>query len=145
MRAKPFLIFFFAIVAGVAALSIYVNQAVTKTDKSVSAAASPDGRYKAVKVSLARGGLKTFCFDSISVFLSVYPDSFAESEKIYEVYRAPCAPPALRAGLPKMQWLSNSALQIVYASDPSAPAKEKSLMKALDASKFVHVTFVAAK
>lgn len=143
MRAKTFLVFFFAVVAGVAALSIYVNQAITKADKSISAAASPDGRYKAVKVSLARGGLKAFCFDSISVFLSVYPDGFAESEKIYEVYRAPCAPPSLRAGLPKMQWLSNSALQIAYAPDPSAPAKEKPLMKALDASKFVHVTFVA--
>lgn len=143
MRAKTFLIFFFALVAGVAAVSIYFNQTVRKTDETVSAAAAPDGRYKAVKVTLARGGLRPFCFDSISVFLSVYPDSFAESEKIYEVYRAPCAPPSLRAGLPKMQWLSNEALQISFAPDPAAPAKEKPLMKALDASKFVHVTFVA--
>ena len=143
MRAKTFLIFFFALVAGVAAVSIYFNQTVRKTDETVSAAAAPDGRYKAVKVTLARGGLRPFCFDSISVFLSVYPDSFAESEKIYEVYRAPCAPPSLRAGLPKMQWLSNEALQISFAPDPAAPAKEKPVMKALDASKFVHVTFVA--
>jgi hypothetical protein len=142
VKAKPFLIFFFAVVAGVAALSIYVSQSIRKTDKSVAAVASPDGRYKAVKVSLARGGLKAFCFDSISVFLAVYPDSFAESEKIYEVYRAPCAPPNRRAELPQMQWLSDSTLQIAYASNPAAPAEEKPLMKPLDASKFVHMTFV---
>lgn len=143
MRAKPFFVVFFAIVAGVAAVSIYVSLAVRKVDKTVAAVASPDGRYKAVKVSLKRGGLKAFCFDSISVFLSVYPDSFAESEKIYEVYRAPCAPPAERAELPKMRWLSNTTLQISYAPDPAAPAKEKRLMKPLDASKYVHVTYVA--
>ena len=143
MTAKPFLIFFFALVVGVAALSIYVSQTIRKTDKTVATVASPDGRYKAVKVLLSRGGFKPFCFDSISVFLSVYPDSFAESEKIYEVYRAPCAPPERRAELPKMQWLSDSVLQIAYAADPAAPAKEKPLMKALDASKFVHVTFLA--
>ena len=143
MSARPFLIVFFAVVVGVAAVSIYVSQTVRKADKSVVAAASPDGRYKAVKVSLERGGFKPFCFDSISVFLSVYPDSFAESEKIYEVYRAPCAPPDRRAELPKMQWLSDSALQIAYAPDPSAPAKEKPLMKPLDASKFVHVMYLA--
>jgi len=143
VKAKPFLIFFFAIVVGVAAVSIYVNQTIRKADKAVAALASPDGRYKAVKVSLRRGGLRPFCFDSISVFLSVYPDSFAESEKIYEVYRAPCAPPERRAELPKLQWLSDSALQIAYAPDPSAPGKEKPLMKALDASKFVHVTYLA--
>ena len=61
------------------------------------------------------------------------------------VHSWPCAPPAARVVLPKMQWLSDSALQIAYAPDPSAPAKEKPLMKALDASKFVHVTFVAGK
>ncbi len=143
MKAKPFLVFFFAIVVGVAVISVYVSQTIRKADKTVAALASPDGRYKAVKVSLQRGGFKPFCFDSISVFLSVYPDSFAESEKIYEVYRAPCAPPNRRADLPKMQWLSDSALQIAYASAPVALAKEKPLMKALDASKFVHVTFVA--
>jgi hypothetical protein len=143
VKAKPFLIFFFAVVVVVAAVSIYVSQTVRKADKTVAALASPDGRYKAVKVSLRRGGLRPFCFDSVSVFLSVYPDSFAESEKIYEVYRAPCAPPDRRADLPKLQWLSDSALQIAYAPDPSAPAKEKPLLKPLDASKFVHVTFVA--
>ncbi len=102
MKAKPFLIFFFAIVVGVTVVSIYVSQTIRKADKTVAALASPDGRYKAVKVSLQRGGFKPFCFDSISVFLAVYPDSFAESEKIYEVYRAPCAPPDRRVDLPKM-------------------------------------------
>ena len=41
----------------------------------------PTGKYKAVRVSLARGGAKPFCFDTISIFLSVYPDSFAEQRK----------------------------------------------------------------
>ena len=81
------------------------------------------------------------CFDTISVYLSVYPDSFAEREKTYRVYAGPCAPPDERAGLPKMRWLSKEALQITYAAAPAA----KRTMKSEDASHFVHLTYVAQK
>jgi hypothetical protein len=141
VKAKPFVIGFIAVIVCVAAASIYFNLIATRPEKSVTAVASPDGRYKAVRVSLARGGAA--CFDTISIFLAVYPDSFAESEKTYEVYAGPCAPSALRAALPKMQWLSNTALQITYA--PGAGDNDKRRMRTLDASKFVHVTFEPVK
>ena len=143
MKAKPFLIGFIAVIACVAAVSVYVKLTVERPMKSVTAVASPDGRYKAVKVSVTLGRSASMCIDTISVFLAIYPDSFAESEKIYDVYAGPCAPSALRAVLPKMQWLSNTALQITYA--PGAGYNDKRRMKTLDASKFVYVTFEPVK
>jgi hypothetical protein len=106
---------------------------------------SPDGRYKAVRVTLARGGAAPFCVDSISIFLSVYPDNFAENDKTYEVYAAPCAAPAKRAGLPRVDWLSNTAAQITYTPGSPAAGAKPPRMKPLDASHFVHVTFVAGE
>jgi hypothetical protein len=143
VRAKPFLIGFLAVIAGVAAVSVYINATVDKAGKSVSAVASPDGRYKAVRITLAGGGTSPFCFDSISILLAVYPDNFAESDKTYEVYAAPCAAPAKRAASPKVEWLSNAAVQITYAPGLAGADPNKLRMKALDASKFVHVMFVA--
>ena len=91
MNAKPFVIGSLAAMAGVAAVSIYMSAHDLEIDKTVVAAASPDGKYKAVRITLARGGAASFCVDSISIFLSVYPDNFAENDKTYEVYAAPCA------------------------------------------------------
>jgi hypothetical protein len=144
VRTKPFLLGLFAVVVAIAAVSIYVNETVEKTDKTVTAVASPDGRYKAVRVSLARGGAEPFCFDTISVFLSVYPDSFAESDNAYEVYAAPCARPASRAALPHIEWLSDEAVRITYPASAMAADTMKMRTKPLDASKFVHLTFAAA-
>ena len=135
MKAKTFVIGFVAVVVLAAAASVYMNLTATRPGKTVTSAASPDGRYKAVRVSLVQGEA---CFDTISVYLSVYPDSFAEREKTYRVYAGPCAPKAERAELPKMQWLSKEALKITY---PAAEAKRT--MKPEDASHFVHVTYVA--
>jgi hypothetical protein len=145
VRAKLFVTGLLAVVAGVAAVSIYISAAIDKIDQAVAAVASPDGRYKAVRVTLARGGTAPFCVDSISIFLSVYPDNFADSAKTYEVYAAPCAAPAKRAALPKAEWLSNTAVQITYAAASSAVAAKPPRMQPLDASHFVHVTFVAAQ
>jgi hypothetical protein len=142
VRGKPFLIGFFIVVAAVAALSIYSNRSVDKADRTVTSVASPDSKYKAVRVSVARGGAQPFCFDTIAIFLSVYPDSFAESDKTYEVYAAPCAAPALRAELPKIEWLLQDAVRITF---PPEAAAAKMRRQDLDASKFVHVTFVQAQ
>jgi len=145
VRAKQFVIGLLAVMAGVAAVSIYISAAIDKIDTAVTAMASPDGRYKAVRVTLSRGGTVPFCVDSISIFLSVYPDNFAATAKTYEVYSAPCAAPAKRAALPKVDWLSNTAVQITYAAaSPQAGAKPPR-MEPLDASHFVHVEFVVAK
>ena len=78
------------------AASIYFAATVDKADKSISAVASPDGKYKAVRLTVSGDRPAPFCVDTISIFLSVYPDSFAASESNYEVYAAPCAAPAKR-------------------------------------------------
>jgi len=145
VRAKQFVIGLLAVMAGAAAVSIYISAAIDKIDTAVTAMASPDGRYKAVRVTLSRGGTVPFCADSISIFLSVYPDNFAVSAKTYEVYSVPCAAPAMRAALPKVEWLSNTAVQITCAAASPAAGAKPPRMEPLDASHFVHVTFVAAK
>ncbi len=145
MKAKPFLLGFFVVVVAIAAVSIYVNETVDKTDKTMTAVVSPDGKYKAVREMIARGGTKPFCFDTVSIFLSVYPDSFAESDKAYEVFAAPCAEPARRAALPQIKWLSDQSVQITYAPSAAASDTMKMRTKSLDPSKFVHLTFVAAQ
>jgi hypothetical protein len=145
VKAKLVVIGLLVAIVGVAAVSIYVSATIDKIDIAVAAVSSPDGRYKAVRVTLARGGAAPFCVDSISIFLSVYPDNFAENDKTYEVYAAPCAAPAKRAGLPRVAWLSNTAAQITYALASPAAGATQPRMKSLDASHFVHVTFVAGE
>jgi hypothetical protein len=145
VKAKPFVIVLLAAMAGVAAVSIYMSATIDRIDKAVAAVVSPDGRYKAVRVTLARGGTAPFCVDSISIFLSVYPDNFAENDKTYEVYAASCAGPAKWAALPKVEWLSNTAVQITYAPALPAAGVKQPRMTPLDASHFVRVTFVAGE
>ena len=55
MKAKPFLLGFFAVVVVVAAVSIYVSMSVDKAQKTFTAVASPDSKYKAVRLMIARG------------------------------------------------------------------------------------------
>ncbi len=142
MKTKPFLIGFIAIMVAVVIASVYLSLTVEPTNKSFVAVKSPDGRYKVVLASLTRPGKPPFCADSIAIFLSVYPDSFVESDKVYEIYAAPCAAPSGRVPPPEMEWLSNTELRITY-SPPPAPDAAKVKMNALDASKYVHVTYVA--
>jgi hypothetical protein len=142
VKAKPVLIGFFGLVALIGAASVYLASTVDRAEKSVVAAAAPGGKYKAVRVTFSNGGASPFCFDTISVFLSVYPDSFAESDKSYEIYGAPCAEPARRAELPHMEWLSDKALRVTYA--PVANGQTPRL-KDHDASRYVDVTFVKAE
>ncbi|MEI9804578.1 MAG: hypothetical protein WDN48_09085 [Pseudolabrys sp.] len=140
MKAKTFIAGFFGVVAVVAAASIYFSATTDKAKKSVAALASPDGRFKAVKITLSEDGAKPFCFDSVSVMLAAYPDEFAQREKAYEVYAAPCASFAGGAASPKIEWQSATALQIVYAAAPGAkPPRTKDI----DVTKAVHVTVVA--
>lgn len=136
MKAKPFFIGFFAVVAILAAISLYLALTVDRADKSFTAVAAPDSKYKAVKITLTRAGDPPYCFDAIAVILGVYPDDFAERDKAYLVYSAPCA--ADRA-LPKIQWLSDTKLQITYAAARDAKPPR---VKDHDVTKAVHVTFV---
>ena len=139
MKAKPFIVGFLAVVAAIAAFSIYLSAIVDRTEKSITAVLSPDKKMKAVKLSLSGGGKSPFCLDSISVMLAAYPDEFAESRKEYEIYSAPCGKFANGASSPKIEWHSAAALQVSYA----ASAAKKLKMKDIDVTKSVHVTFVA--
>jgi hypothetical protein len=143
VSAKPLIIGFFAVLAGIAAISVYFSATVDKPDKSVSALLSPDGKYKAVKVTMAGGGTSPYCFDSISVVLAAYPDNFAERDKAYEIYSAPCGGFADHEKSPKIEWVANAGLQITYAINLSALDAKKLSMKNIDVTKTVRVTFVA--
>jgi hypothetical protein len=138
VKAKPVLIGFLAAMACLVAASIYIAATVQKVDKTVTAVASPDGKYKAVRLMVSGDRPVPFCVDTIAIFLSVYPDSFVASESNYEVYSAPCAVPGKRKDLPKIEWLSDSAVQIVFTPGSDKPEPR---LKDHDASLFVHVTF----
>ena len=139
MKAKPFIVGFFVVVAAIAVFSVYLSTIVDRTEKSIAAVLSPDKKMKAVKLKLAGSGKSPFCLDSISVMLSAYPDEFAESRKEYEIYSAPCGRSADGEPLPKLEWHSAAALQVTYAAGVMKMLK----MKETDATKSVHVTFVA--
>jgi hypothetical protein len=139
VKAKPFIVSFLAVVAAIAAGSIYFSATVDKAAKSIAVVVSPDGKYKAVKVTLVGGGASPFCFDSVSVIFAAYPDSFAERDKAYEIYSGRCRSFADREPSPKIDWLSNTALQITHANNPAKKPK----LKDIDVTKTVHVTFAA--
>jgi hypothetical protein len=141
VKTKPFLIGFLVVMAAVVAVSAYFSFTIQPSDQSIVAVKSPDGRYKAVRLRLMRPGHPPFCADSIAIFLSVYPNSFVDSDKIYEVYAAPCATITGSVPAPDMQWLSNTKLRITY-SPPPAPDRVKVKMKPMDASSYVHIDYV---
>ena len=144
VKAKPFLIGFLVTMAAVVAISFYIGATIPKADKSITAVASPDGKYKAVRVSISGGGAAAFCFDTISFFFPSIPTISPNAKaKTYEVYGAPCAAPGKRQALPKIEWLSDSAVRITTAPDLSAAGTKPPRMKTIDASRFVHVDFVA--
>ena len=83
MKSKPFIIGFFAVVAVLAAASIYFSGKVDRADRTLTASVAPDNKFKAVTIRISSGGAKPFCFNSVSVLLAVYPDEFALREKAY--------------------------------------------------------------
>ena len=141
MKAKPFLILFIAVVVAIAAVSIYTAATVDRAHKTLVTVAAPDGKYKAVRLMVSGDTPAPFCVDTIAIFLSVYPDSFVASDNNYEVYGGPCAAPAKRATLPKIEWTSNKAVRITYSV---APGDKPPRLKTRDASLFIDVTFVKA-
>ena len=142
MNGKTFLLGLLAVAALVVGASVYFRATVTPADQSAETLPSPDGRYKAVRFSLTRGGTSGFCYHSVSVLPSQFPDSFAESEKQYQVYFAPCAVPPDPAQAPAMQWLGNDALQITYTPGPVGFDNPSLRRRVVDVSGKVRVTYV---
>jgi hypothetical protein len=142
VNAKPLLLGLLAIAAIVVGASIYFRATVQPVERSVHISNSPDGRYKAVRLSLSSAGASAFCYHSVSVLPAALPDSFAESEKTYQVYFAPCALPPDPARAPAMQWLGNDALQIAYTPGPAAFDNPRFRRRVVDASGTVRITYV---
>ncbi len=140
VKSKPFIIGFFAIVAVLAAVSVYFSAMVDRADRTLTASVAPDNKFKAVTITISNSGVKPFCLNSVSVLLAVYPDEFALREKSYEVYGALCGRFANGEASPKLEWLSGTALQITHKPAPDA---KPSRTKTIDVTKSVHVTFVA--
>jgi hypothetical protein len=137
------------LVAGLIAISVltvaasfYFRAAVPPFDKSFSSALSPDGRFKAVRVVVTRQSPPAYCDASVSIYLARYPDSFAETDKGYVVYAAPCPTAADPATLPEVQWLGNDAVQIAYTPGPTAADASRLRRRMVDASRAVRVTYV---
>jgi hypothetical protein len=141
VKAKPFLIYFFALAGLIGLASIYYSATIEPAHKTVTSSVSPDGRFRAVRVSLAMDGEKPFCRDSVAVLLAVYPEHFAEKNKAYEVYSAPCDAPGRRDASPRIAWESATVLRIV---PPVVVAGAKPpMMKRRDVTKSVRVSFAA--
>jgi hypothetical protein len=142
VKTKTVLIVFLCAMLAMVGGSIYLAATTKRADKSIVAVASPDGRYKAVRLTVSGDQPVPFCVDTIAIFLSIYPDGFVASESKYGVYAASCAAPDKRATLPKIEWTSNNAVRITYA--PAGSDKPPRL-KARDASLFVDIAYVTTE
>jgi hypothetical protein len=142
MNSKVLIIAGAAAVALAGAASFYVSRTIDPVEKSIQSATAPDGRYKAVAFRLSQDGAAPFCYDMASIFLAIYPDSFAESEKAYQVYWSPCATPADPAEAPKVEWLSKDLVRITYTPGPPAKDPRRLRKRVVDASRAVKVAYV---
>jgi hypothetical protein len=140
VKAKPFLIGFLCVVLALIAGSIYLSMTTDRADKALTAVASPDGKYKAVRLTVSNDTPVDFCIDTIAIFLSVYPDSFVASDSAYQVYTAPCAAPSKRDAFPKIEWLANNKVRITYSPEPGAGKAPR--LKERDMSLFVDIAYV---
>jgi hypothetical protein len=127
------------------AVSVYMSYTVNPVQKTIVAVPSPDGRYKAVVMSLSHGGSAPFCYDTISIYLAAYPNDFVESEQGYQVYWSTCATPANPADTPAVKWLANNEAQITYTQGPTPADPRKLRKRVVDASQFVKITYVERK
>ncbi len=133
-KTRLLLIAALVFVAAFAAVSLYFSASVEKPVRTLTSVKSPDGQFKAVRISVSRAGTAPFCFDSIAVILAVYPDNFAERSKSYDVFAAPCARFADGTPSPAIEWLSGTELHITHASEPQKT-------KNTDVTRTVRVTF----
>jgi hypothetical protein len=145
VNSKTLIIGFAVVVALAAGVSVYVSRTIDPVEKTVTAVPAPDGRYKAVVFRLSQGGNGPFCYESVSIYLSIYPDNFAESEKGYQVYWSPCATPAKPTDAPTVKWLASDAVEITYTPGPPASDPTKLRKRVVDASRYVKVTYVERK
>ena len=142
MKTKAIIVIFIGLLLAMTAGSVYLALTTERADKSIVSVPAPDGKYKAVRLRVSGDKPEPFCVDTIAVYLSVFPDSFAASERNYEVYGGVCPPADKRGALPKIEWIDNNSLRITYTvADPAKPPR----LKDKDASLFVDITNVRAE
>jgi hypothetical protein len=141
VKTKTVILIFIGLLVAMTAGSIYLALTTERAQKSVVAVPAPDGKYKAVRLRVSGSKPEPYCVDTIAVYLSIYPDSFAASERNYEVYGGVCSPSGQADALPKIEWIDNNSLRITYAvADPAKPPR----LKDKDASLFVDIQWVKA-
>jgi hypothetical protein len=142
VNARVLVVGLIAISVLTVAASIYFRSTVVPFDKSFSAVPSPNGRFKAVRLAVTRKTPPPYCEASVSIFLAIYPDNFAETEREYRVYDAPCPLPPDPANLPAVAWLADDAVQVTYTPGPPATDVSKLRRWSVDASRAVRVSYV---
>jgi hypothetical protein len=140
LKAKSTLLTFFALGVLMVGITIYYAATIDRAERELVTVEAPDGRYKAVRMRVHGDKPEPFCVDTVSIYLSIYPESFAASKRAYEVYGAPCATPSKDAPLPKIEWTSNKTVRIAYA----APAGKEPRKRDKDASLFIDIEWVKA-
>jgi hypothetical protein len=115
-----------------------------KPDRYVSTVLSPNGKFKATKITYTSGGaISPHCDDTILVMPAANPDDVAEREKRHEVFSAECDSFADHNSSPKVEWISDGNLQITFSINSTALTPNKVSLKKIDASGSVRVNFVA--
>jgi hypothetical protein len=115
-----------------------------KPDRYVSAVLSPNGNFRAAKITYAGGGaISPYCDNTILIVPSSTSDDVAEREKRHEVFSAECDTFADHSNSPKVEWISDGNLQITFSINSTALTSHKVSLRKIDASGSVHVTFVA--
>lgn len=140
MKPRFVLLLFLVLGLLMVGVTIYVAATIDRAERDIVTVVAPDGKYKAVRMRVYGDKPEPFCVDTIAIYLSLYPESFVASKGIYEVYGAPCAEPAKRDVLPKIEWTAHNAVRITYAPVGDKPPR----MRQKDASLFVDIEWVKA-
>ena len=141
MKAKPFFVLFFAAALALGALSFYMHMTAPTVEHKLTTILSPDKKFKAVRVTLSSSGPPPFCIDTIAVMLAVYPDEFAEQNKAYQVFSAPCEILEIRATLPRVEWQGDRTLKVIYSAKAPGYDEAKANKKHSDITNSVKVIF----
>ena len=112
-------------------------------DRFVSATPSPDGKNKAVKLTVAGGGaISPYCYDVVFVVLQTTNDDEATRHDENKVFSASCSTFANHENAPRLDWTSNTSLQITFAFN--TVLAQRVTLKPVDASGKVRVVFTTS-
>jgi hypothetical protein len=107
---------------------------------------SPDGTYVAMLLNYNGGGaISSYCNDRIAIIPKSFSREFPHDipDESYDVFRAECGTFADHSFSPKLDWISNSHLQITYSIHYTALSPAKVQLKKIDKSGQVSLRFIA--